>query len=142
MKRLLIYLPMLLLTACGRETDPGPQIAGTYEMTHYTTPGPNGVGTVTYVFPYTNPQNNQVYTGSVNVVRQTDSRIGVVYTIGIKGRAQVADSLQLSVRLSGGKFDLLDGSTKVGTVDGTNFDYDSRTQIGTNTLQFVIKAKK
>jgi hypothetical protein len=142
MKRLLVYFPLLALMACGGGTDPEPEIAGTYEMTEYVTPGVGGSGTVTYTFPYTNPQNNQVYTGTVKVVRSTESRIGIVYTIGIQGRTSITDSMQLSVRSGGGKIQMLDGTTQVGTLDGTSFTYDSRTQVGINTLQFGIKAKR
>lgn len=142
MKRLLVYLPLLALMACGGGADPEPQIAGTYEMTDYVTPGAGGSGTVTYAFPYTNPQNNQVYTGTVKVIRGTGSRIGIVYTIGIQGRTALSDSLNLTVRSGGGKFEMYDGNAKVGTVDATSFLYDSRTQVGTQMLQFLIKAKK
>ncbi len=142
MKRLLYCLPLLTLLACGGGVDPEPEIAGTYEMTQYTTPGANGIGTVTYNFPYTNPQNNQVYTGSVKIARNADNRVGIVYIIGIQGRTPMSDSLNLSLRSGGGKFEMYDGANRVGTIDETTFNYDSRTEIGTNTLQFSIKAKR
>ncbi|QJD77220.1 hypothetical protein [Spirosoma rhododendri] len=142
MKRFLAYLPLLALMACGGGADPEPDISGTYEMTEYVTPGAGGSGTVTYTFPYTNPQNNLVYTGKVKVVKSTESRLGIVYTIGVEGRTSLTDSLTLSIRSGGGQFQMYDGNTKVGTVDATSFLYDSRTQVGTQTLQFIIKAKK
>ncbi|GAB3572018.1 hypothetical protein GCM10027578_31360 [Spirosoma luteolum] len=142
-KRMIPVVLMGLLVGCTGGGDPEPAISGVYTITQYVTPSVGSATSITYNFPYTNPQNNQVYTGVVSVGSRPGGKLMMAYGFGIQGYLPRTDSLLLSVRSAGGqRYDMYDGANKVGTLDNTTLSYDSQTLINSQLYDVRIRAKK
>lgn len=123
-------LLLLAMTSClpdkiGKK-DPEPELAGTYQMTSF------------------NFNNNPVIpkqgsSGSVIVVKDSDTQISVTLSTTINGQTKSADLGSASIsKSSGSSYDILDGSTRVGSIDGTTFSL----AYSDNTGSFSITARK
>lgn len=128
---LLFLLLMLFTASCvgifkKKDKDPEPQLAGTYTISTYrvtlgtqTIPGSSGTVLVT------GPTNNQID-----------------ITFNLTGLGSF-DSDNVEVRKNGGSYDMYDGTTKVGSINGTDFSIDA--QGADSNGQFVrlqVTAKK
>ena len=120
----------LLMTSCifdKLKKDPEPQLAGLYTISTYQVT----VGS----------QKVAGSSGTVQVTGPTDNRID--FTVTLPG-IDPADFDDVEIRKNGKKdYDIYDGSTKVGSLNGTDFNLnlqgpDSNGQY----IQFSITAKK
>lgn len=109
---LLLFLLMVLTASCvgifKKDKDPEPQLAGTYNVSSYritsgTTDFPGSSGTVTV----TGPTNNQ---------------INLSFTLPVLS----FNYSGIEVRKNGSSYDMYDGSDRVGSLNGTDFNIDAQ----------------
>ena len=120
MRNLPIALVLLLLVvSClpKKNTDPEPDLAGTYQVSHLvdeSQPEPNDidlpVGGVSAV---------------VIVIRPADTQISFRIEVTNNGAVTTGSSVTARIQKASGKdYDILDGSTRVGSINGTDFILD------------------
>ena len=131
MKNVWIALLLLLaVTSClpdkvGKK-DPEPELAGTYQMTSFINDG------IT-VIP------KQGASGTVNVVKNSDTQISISLSTTINGKTASADAGSVSIsKSSGSSYDIIDSGTRIGSIDGTTFSV----AYSDNTGSFSISARK
>ena len=116
MKNILIALILLLTVAScipKKDKDPEPELAGTYEVRQLT----SGNQTVSL------PLNG--VSAVVIVTRPNDTLITFVLEVRGNGQTERSDAADLTIRKASGKdYDILDGSTRIGSINGTNFNID------------------
>lgn len=126
-------LLLLAMTSClpdkiGKK-DPEPELAGTYQMTSFIN---------------NNDPNNLLIpqpgvSGSVNVVVDSDTQISISLSTTVNGKITNTASAPISIRKSSGSgYDMLNGGTRIGSIDGTTFSL----AYSDNTGSFSITARK
>ncbi|GAB3783084.1 hypothetical protein GCM10028818_40280 [Spirosoma horti] len=123
-------LLLLAVTSClpdkiGKK-DPEPELAGIYQMTS---------------FDYNNRPviPNPGVSGSVSVVKKSDTQISISLSTTSNGQTASADLGLADIRkASGSSYDILDGNNRVGSIDGTTFSL----AYSDNTGSFSINARK
>lgn len=116
MKNVLIALILLLtVSSClpKKKSDPEPELAGTYQVSRLTSNGTttnlpmNGVSAIVVV----------TRSGDTKI----DFRIDLINTGKVFGTESASATIQ---KASGKEYDILDGSTRVGSINGTDFNLD------------------
>lgn len=120
MKNVLIALILLLtVTSClpkkGGKDDPEPDLAGTYQVSRFVDESQN----ININLP------NSGVSAAVIVTRPSDTRLGFRIDVTNNGRVTTGTSATATIRKASGKdYDILNGSTRVGSVNGTDFNLD------------------
>ena len=132
MKNTLIALVLLLVvTSClpkKKDKDPEPELAGTYQVSRLTSGGQT----------FNLPLNG--VSAAVIITRPSDTQITFVLETRANGRTERSDSADLTIRKASGKdYDILDGSTRLGSLNGTDFTIDGTDDNGD---RIVIVASK
>ena len=132
MKNSLIALLLLLTVAScipdKKNKDPEPELAGTYEVRQLT----SGNQTVSL------PLNG--VSAVVIVTRPNDTLITFVLEVRGNGQTERSDAADLTIRKASGKdYDILDGSTRIGSINGTDFNIDGTDDNGD---RIAITARK
>ena len=128
-----IWIALLLLlamTSClpdkiGKK-DPEPELAGIYQMTS---------------FDYNNAPviPKPGVSGSVSIVKNSDAEISISLSTTTNGQTASADLGSASIRKSSGSsYDILNGNTRIGSIDGTTFSVT----LSDNTGSLSISARK
>ena len=117
MKNLLLLLCFVsALSACKKDPDPeadaASKVAGTYQMTSVTQNG------VAVSLPLS--QSGVTLSGIVVATRKEANTVTIALTLKQTGQADQTGGGDLTLAKSGNSYDLMDGTTKVGTADGTN----------------------
>ena len=115
---------MLLMTAClfdklKKNKDPEPELAGTYQVSRFVDESQN--------FDRNLPAtiNGQRLSAAVIVTRSSDTEISFRIDVTINGQVNDGDTGTATIRKASGKdYDILDGSTRVGSINGTDFNLD------------------
>ncbi|GAB3796354.1 hypothetical protein GCM10028819_13820 [Spirosoma humi] len=131
MKNIGIALLLLLaLTSClpdkvGKK-DPEPELAGIYQMT-------------SFVYGSTTLIPKQGASGSVSVVKNSDTQIAISLSIITSGQPTNIDVGVATInKSSGSSYDIMDSGVRLGSIDGTTFSL----AYSDNTGSFSISAKK
>jgi len=128
-------LLLLAMTSClpdkiGKK-DPEPELAGTYQMTSYVFEGLTGKPLIVIPQPGAS--------GSVNVIKDSDTQISATLSTTINGKTASDDLGSANIRKSSGSsYDILNGNTRIGSIDGTTFSVT----LSVNTGSLSISARK
>lgn len=141
MKKMLCIALVLLLAACGKKNDTvapdaAAKIAGTYTVSRFAISG-TGVNDLDIALPRSGTLNgvNVTQSGQLVLTRVTESTVTMSLVVKTTGQADTTDDFG-TVDVKG--TDLYEGTTKIGTADGTNVNIDAMDQ-GTRV---IITAKK
>ncbi|AKD55087.1 hypothetical protein [Spirosoma radiotolerans] len=123
-------LLLLAVTSClpskVDKKDPEPELAGTYQMTSFIYNGAT-------VIP------KQGVTGSVNVVKDSDTQISISLSTTTNGQTSSGDLGSVSIsKSSGSGYDIVESGVRFGSIDGTTFTL----AYSDNTGSFSISARK
>lgn len=123
-----LLLVVWLVTGCNikRRDDPAPaapDIAGTYQMSLLASGGQ------TFTLPRTSGGITE--SGSIVVVKNSDTQIGATINTFENGRSTSSQSLNLPIQLNGTRYDITRNGANIGYVDGTNFNLDFIANDGT-----------
>ncbi|GAB3641107.1 hypothetical protein [Spirosoma arcticum] len=119
-KASLLIALTLLMNACifdklKKDKDPEPELAGTYQVTRLVDESQN--------LDVTLP--NSGISASVIVTRSSDTEIRFRIDVTVNGRVTTGDTGPATIRKASGRdYDILDGSTRVGSINGTDFSLD------------------
>ncbi|GAB3894938.1 hypothetical protein GCM10028803_10690 [Larkinella knui] len=108
------FLLVVLVSSCLPEKigkkDKEPELAGVYQITSFVS---NGITLI--------PQPG--VSGTVNVVKNSDTQISVSFSVNNNGKiSNNISPLTLSIsKSSGSSYDLLDNGDRIGSIDGTTF---------------------
>jgi hypothetical protein len=131
MKNVWIALCLLwLVSACLPEKigkkDPEPDLAGIYQITNFVNDG------VTLI-----PRSG--VSGRVNVTKDSDTQIGISFSITNNGQSSNVDGGVVFIsKSSGSSYDIVENGTRIGSIDGTNFSLS----YSDSNSSFSISAKK
>jgi hypothetical protein len=131
MKNVWIALCLLwLVSACLPEKigkkDPEPDLAGIYQITNFVNDG------VTLI-----PRSG--VSGRVNVTKDSDTQIGISFSITNNGQTSNVDGGVVFIsKSSGSSYDIVENGTRIGSIDGTNFSLS----YSDSNSSFSISAKK
>jgi hypothetical protein len=131
MKNVWIALCLLwLVSACLPEKigkkDPEPDLAGIYQITNFVNDG------VTLI-----PRSG--VSGRVNVTKDSDTQIGISFSITNNGQTSNVDGGVVFIsKSSGSSYDIVENGTRIGSIDGTNFSLS----YSDSNSGFSISAKK
>ncbi|GAA4412936.1 hypothetical protein GCM10023187_40650 [Nibrella viscosa] len=148
MKKLLylLFVP-LTFTACKKDSeadpDPGARVAGTYQVS-YISQEVTGTPKVELSLPVV-VGGQTIASGTATVTRKSENFIDGNLVVKVQGNPDQAVPLtNVEVKRNGSTYDLLLGTNKIGTADGTNLDVDiSQPASGTSpAIRLTFKAKK
>jgi hypothetical protein len=125
------FVLLLILSGClpdkARKNDPEPELelAGTYQMVSFVS------NNVTLI-----PRSG--VSGSVNVVKLSDTQLSVSFSVNNNGRVSNSAAATVSITKSSGTvYDLVENGSRIGTIDGSTFSLDSST--GTDDVYILAK---
>ena len=131
MRNTLIALLLLLTVAScipKKDKDPEPELAGTYQVSQLTSGNQsvslplNGVSAV------------------VIITRPSDALITFILEVRGNGQTERSDATDLTIRKASGRdYDILDGTTRIGSINGTDFNVDGTDDNGD---RIAITARK
>lgn len=128
---LIAVLLVLMVTSClpdKKNKDPEPDLAGTYQVSQLI------AGNQTYNLP------SNGASAVVIVTRRGENQIDVRLTTTENGSSASDDFPTLNInKASGNNYDILSSTTRVGSINGTDFLLDFR---GTNGQRNAITARK
>lgn len=147
-KLLLAFVLLLLVVACKKNDDLAPDaataVSGTYQLTLFGQDLGDGAGYKEYVLPFTNASGATI-SGSITASRSDANTITLTSLLKQTGSADNNQNMgQATLQKNGSSYDMLDKSTKVGTIDGSTIVFDVPTTVtATNkTGRVVLKGKK
>ncbi|WP_420149937.1 hypothetical protein [Spirosoma sp.] len=145
---ILILFVTVVFTACKKNDDPAPDaataVAGTYALTLFGQDTGDGTGYEEYELPVVSG-GTTLLSGTMTASRDDANTITLAVSLKQAGQADDNQTLgQVTLQKSGSGYDMLDNSSKVGTIDGTNVLLDvSIPASGTLAAgRFVFKGKK
>ena len=123
MKNTLIALVLLLVvTSClpkKKDKDPEPELAGTYQVDRFIDESQGFDRNLPVTI------NNQTLSAAVIVSRSSDTEIRFRIDVTVNGQVTTGDTGPATIKKASGKdYDILDGSTRVGSINGTDFSLD------------------
>lgn len=135
----LIILLFVLVAACKKGDDATPdaaaRIAGTYDVSRLSIDAPGTIDDASYNLPIT--QSGNTLSATIDVTRVTENTVSLNFTLRITGQPDQPNSLGSTLEVRGDE--LYEGSTKLGTANGSTLSLDATDDDGVRT---VIEAKK
>lgn len=140
MKKFVLFVLLLVLAAaCKKGDEAAPdaaaRIAGTYDVSRLSLDAPGTTDDVSVNLPIT--QNGNTLSATLDVTRVTETTVRLKFTLRITGQPDDPSDLGGDVEVRGNE--LYEGSTKIGTANGSTLSLDATTDDGIRT---VIEAKK
>ncbi len=124
-KALLLIVLTFFISACDnnlfkkKDKDPEPELAGTYQVRRFIDESQNFDENLPVTI------NGQRLSAAVIVTRSSDTEISFRIDVTVNGQVNDGDTGTATIRKASGKdYDILDGSTRVGSINGTNFNLD------------------
>ena len=118
--RLIALMVLLLAVSClptKKDKDPQPALAGTYQVSHLVDESPPQP--IDIDLPIGGTSAVVIVTGP------TDNQISFQIDVTKSGNVIAGQSITTTIRKASGKeYDILDGSTRVGSINGTDFVLD------------------
>ncbi|MEZ0610050.1 hypothetical protein ACAW74_16145 [Fibrella sp. WM1] len=141
MKKLLYIALVLFIAACGKKNDTvapdaAAKIAGTYVVSRFAVSG-TGANDFDFKLPQSGTLNGATvtYSATVVVTKQTETSVSMVLIEKITGQAD--ENTEFGTADIKGS-ELYQGTTKVGTADGTDLNIDASGQ----GIRVIVTAKK
>jgi hypothetical protein len=138
---LFVLIP-LAFAACSKSNDAAPdagtQVAGTYQLNYIRQDSVNVIDSL--VLPYI-VGSTTIASGTIQVSRLTAATDSVGVSLQIQGQNSSSGLGIVTVQANGNTYDLYDGSSKIGTADGTNISIDTDPQ-DSQPYRLILRGKK